>query len=169
MISPHGPIEATELADESVTEAKLADDSVTEAKLAADAVTTDKIDDDTITNDKVKSDAAIDASKINPDLTNGVIGVASGYKIARGQIITTDETDTVVTGLDTVVAAVACLEDDPTLANTAWVTCVIGDQAGSPAAGSIIIKGWIPTSDSNPTPKAAATFGKKVNWIAIGV
>jgi len=159
MISPHGPIEATELAD----------DSVTEAKLAADAVTTDKIDDDAITNDKVKSDAAIDASKLNPDLTNGVIGVGAGYKIARGQITTTGAADTVVTGLDTVVAAVACLEDDPTVDNTAWVTCAIGDQAGSPAAGSIIIKGWIPSSSSDTTPKAAETFGKKVNWIAIGV
>ena len=44
----------------------------------------------------------------------------------------------------------------------------IGDQAGAPAAGSIIIKTWQNTGGADPTPAAATTFGKKVNWIAIG-
>ena len=107
----------------------------------------------------------IEAGEIAADI---VIGDAAGYKIARGQHTTLSAVDTVVTGLTTVVAAVACLEDDPTVANTQWVTCAVGDQVGSPDAGKIIISGWIPTAVNDVTPKAAATFGKKVNWIAVG-
>lgn len=97
----------------------------------------------------------------------GVTGVAAGYKIARGQHTTLDADDTVVTGLTTVVAAVANLESDPVL------TCdraqaVIGDQAGAPAAGSIQIKTFMPTGAGDATPVPATTFTKLVNWIAIG-
>lgn len=90
-------------------------------------------------------------------------GVAAGYKLARGQHETVAAVDTVVTGLATVVAAVAVLDDDPTV-DPLFVTASIGDQAGAPAAGSIYIKGW---QASEPIA-AATTFGKKVNWIAIG-
>ena len=134
MITPHGPIDAGELADDAVTTAKILDAAVTPAKVSVDIVA----------------------------------GVAADYKIARGQHTTVAAVDTVVTGLATVVAVVASLDDDPTIANTQWVTCSIGDQAGSPAAGSVIISGWIPTAAGDVTPKAAATFGKKVNWIAVG-
>jgi hypothetical protein len=88
-------------------------------------------------------------------------------KIARGQLTTVTAADTVVTGLATVAAVVASLESDPT-DNPFMVTAQIGDQAGAPAAGSIIIKSWQNTTGTDPTPAAATTFGKKVNWIAIG-
>ena len=68
-------------------------------------------------------------------------------KIARGQLTTVTAADTAATGLSTVVSVVASLESDPT-DNPFMVTAQIGDQAGAPAA--------------------ASTFGKKVNWIAIG-
>ncbi len=42
----------------------------------------------------------------------------------------------------------------------------IGDQAGAPAAGSILLKTWKPTATGDATPIAATTFGKKVNWWA---
>jgi hypothetical protein len=109
-------------------------------------------------------------------LQSGVIGdiismllvpEASGYKIARGQATTGSASDTVVTGLNTVVAAVANLEDAPVLTCLS-AQAVIGDQAGAPAAGSILIKTWKPTAANDATPVAASTFGKKVNWIAIG-
>jgi predicted RecA/RadA family phage recombinase len=91
-----------------------------------------------------------------------------GFKVAAGQIATATAADTVVTGLGTVVSAVATLDsdlgDDPE-----WVSCSIGDQAGAPAAGSIIIKTWKNTAGNDPTPTAAATFSKKVNWIAFGI
>ena len=137
MITPHGPVTVGEIADDSIT------------------------------NVKINSSAAIAGSKLDPDTTNEVIGVAAGYKIARGQVTTSTASDTVVTGLTTVVAAVAVLDDDPVL-TAAWATASIGDQAAAPAAGSIYIKTWMPTSTSVTDPVAATTFTKKVNWIAIG-
>lgn len=94
-------------------------------------------------------------------------GVAAGYKLARGQHTTVAAVDTVATGLATVVAAIAVLDDDPT-DDPFMVSCSIGDQAGSPAAGSILIKSWKNTGGTDPTPLAAGTFTKKVNWVALG-
>jgi hypothetical protein len=88
-------------------------------------------------------------------------GVAAGYKIARGIHTTVDEDDTVATGLATVVAVVVSLESDP-VSGAAFVTGVVGNQAGAPAAGSIQIK----TFELDLT--AGTTFSKLVNWIAIG-
>lgn len=104
---------------------------------------------------------------VAPQLETVIGGIASGYKIARGQQTTVAASDTVVTGLSTVVAVIASLDsdpgDDPFMASAS-----IGDQAGSPAAGSIYIKTWKNTGGTDPTPAAATTFSKKVNWIAIG-
>ncbi len=47
-------------------------------------------------------------------------------------------------------------------------TASIGNQSNAPAAGSVYIKTWQPTAANDVTPIAATTFGKKVNWIAIG-
>jgi hypothetical protein len=94
-------------------------------------------------------------------------GVAGAYRLARGVHETVAASDTVVTGLTTVVAVAAVLEDDPTV-DPLFVSCSIGDQAGAPAAGSVYIKSWKPTAVNDVTPIAATTFGKKVNWIAIG-
>lgn len=88
-------------------------------------------------------------------------------KTARGQLTTVTAADTVVTGLASVAVVVCSLDSDPT-DNPEWATATIGDQAGSPAAGSVIIKTWQNTSGSDPTPTAATIFAKKVNWIAIG-
>lgn len=96
-----------------------------------------------------------------------IAGVAAGYKVARGVVTTATASDTVVTGLATVVAVVATLGDDPGL-DPGLASATIGDQAGAPAAGSVLIKTWKFTSNANPTPIAATTFSKKVNWIAVG-
>lgn len=88
------------------------------------------------------------------------------YKIARGQHTTLDADDTVVTGLTSVVAIVASLNSDP-VDGAMYVTANIGDQAGSPAAGSVYIKTWKNT-DADATHVAATTFSILVNWIAIG-
>jgi hypothetical protein len=95
-----------------------------------------------------------------------VAGVASGYKVARGQHTTVAASDTIVTGLATVVAIVAQLDDDP-VDGCMHVTSSIGDQAGAPAAGSALIKTWRST-DGDATLIAANTFAKKVNWVAFG-
>jgi len=104
-----------------------------------------------------------------PDLetVGQVAGVAAGYKVARGQHTTLDADDTVVTGLATVVSAVASLDDDP-VAGAQAVSATIGDQAGSPAAGSIQIKTWKATAAGDTALIPATTFTKLVNWIAIG-
>ena len=102
--------------------------------------------------------------------TLAVAGVAAGYKIARGQATTVAASDTVVTGLATVVSAVANLDDAPVV-GASFASASIGDQAGTPAAGSILIQTWKPTTAGaagNPDVIAATTFSKKVNWIAIG-
>ena len=101
------------------------------------------------------------------DVSNVVSGQAAGYKIARGVTTTATASDTVATGLTTVIAAVASLEDAPGL-DPGLCQAVVGDQAGTPAAGSILIKTYKFTSTANPTPIAATTFTKKVSWVAIG-
>jgi hypothetical protein len=88
-------------------------------------------------------------------------------KFARGQLTTVTAVDTVVTGLAAVIAVVASLESDPT-DNPFMASAQIGDQPGAPTAGSVIIKTWQNSAGTDPTPAAATTFGKKVNWIAIG-
>lgn len=98
----------------------------------------------------------------------GVAGIGAGYKIARGQATTVAAVDTIATGLTTVVAVVASLDSDP-IDDPEWVTASIGDQAGAPVAGSFLLKTWKNTAGNDPTPVAATTFGKKVNWIAIGI
>ena len=100
-------------------------------------------------------------------IVNPVAALLPGLRIARGQQTTVTAADTVVTGLTTVLTAVASEESDPVL-TVSQVSCQVGNQSGAPVAGSIVIKTWEPTSVSNPTPIAATTFGKLVNWIAIG-
>lgn len=107
--------------------------------------------------------SAADLNALPPD---GVQGVAANYALARGQHTTVAASDAVVTGLATVVAVMAQLDDDP-VDGCMHVSASIGDQAGAPAAGSIYIKTWKST-DADATLIAATTFNKKVNWIAIG-
>lgn len=96
----------------------------------------------------------------------GVVTFSSQVGSASGQSITVTADDTIATGLAGALAVVvATLDDDPSL-TCAYVSANIGTQAGAPAAGSFYLKTWMPTSNANPTPIAATTFGKKVNWVA---
>lgn len=123
-------------------------------------------------------DVAVTSSAAEFNLLDGVTattaeinllaqGVAAGYKIARGTITPTTASDTVVTGLATVVAAVASLKGAPTLTHM-FVAADIGNQSGAPAAGSILIKSYKPTAAADCTPIAATTPWGAVDWIAIG-
>ena len=87
-------------------------------------------------------------------------------KIARGTQAVTG-TATVVTGLSTVIAVVATAQTDPDGVGLAEVSATVGDQAGTPAAGSVILKCWKVTGTGDAT-LIAATAAKTVNWIAIG-
>lgn len=93
-----------------------------------------------------------------------VNGVAAGYRIARGVATTVTASDTIVTGLTTVVAAVANLDAGPVV-GAEIANASIGNQSGAPAAGSILIQTW---STLGGTPVGATTFTLKVDWIAIG-
>jgi hypothetical protein len=93
-----------------------------------------------------------------------VAGVAAGYKIARGQATSATASDTIVTGLTTVVAAFASLDAGPVV-GAENATASIGNQSGAPAAGSILLQTW---KTLGGTPAAATTFSLAVNWIAIG-
>lgn len=123
-------------------------------------------------NDIVGDSLKLGATKILPAdllrLLSAIAGVGAGYKVARGMATTASASDDINTGLASVVAAVAVLEDAPSLA-TLWVQAVVGNQAGAPAAGHILLKSWKPTAANDVTPLAATAFAKKVSWIAIGV
>ena len=76
--------------------------------------------------------------------------------------------DTVVTGLVTVAFVMVGLDTDPA-DDPAYVSGSIGDQAGTPAAGSILISAWTFTNVANDaTPAASGATGAKVNWLAFG-
>ena len=96
-------------------------------------------------------------------------GVAAGYKIARGVHTQVAASDTVVTGLATVVAVVVGFGGAPTVKQL-FCAGSIGDQAGTPAAGSILITTYKPTAVNDVTPVAATDFtdNVKVAWCAIG-
>ncbi len=100
-------------------------------------------------------------------LTGSVDGVAAGYVLARGTMTPTSGSHTIVTGLTTVVAATASLKGSPVITHM-WAGVDIGDQAGTPAAGSILVKTWKPTAVDNATPTAATTPWATVDWIAVG-
>ena len=97
----------------------------------------------------------------------GIFDLSGQLRTARGQHTTVAASDTVVTGLTKVVSAVASLDSDP-VDDPMLATASVGDQAGTPASGSILIKTWKNTGGTDPTPAAATTFAKKVNWMAIG-
>lgn len=107
--------------------------------------------------------ASSTATTVKVKLANG----AAGFRFVGGQHTTVAASDTVVTGLTKVVGVVATLDSDP-VDDPMLVTASIGDQAGSPAAGSVLIKTWKNTGGTDPTPAAASTFSKKVNWLAWG-
>jgi predicted RecA/RadA family phage recombinase len=88
-------------------------------------------------------------------------------RTVSGQATTVTASDTIVTGLAKVISVVASLDDAPVI-GCDRAQASIGDQAGAPASGSILLKTFKPTASGDATPIAASTFGKKVNWVAVG-
>lgn len=112
---------------------------------------------------------SIDEVPEGGDLVNPVIGVGAAYKIARGVHQQAAASDTIVTGLTTVVACGASWRDTPTLKQL-FLTTSIGDQSAAPVAGSILVKSFKPTAANDVTPIAASDFTDNLssNWWAIG-
>jgi hypothetical protein len=85
----------------------------------------------------------------------------SNLKVVAGQWTTESASDAVATGLSKIVSVVASLDGDPDLA-TGTVSAV------APASGgTFTLKSW-DTAAASPFYPAATSFGKKVNYIAIG-
>lgn len=97
-----------------------------------------------------------------------VDGVAAGYRLDRGVHVQVAASDTVVTGLATVVAVV--VSPKTITIKQEFFAASIGDQAGTPAAGSFLLLSFKPTASGDVTPIAATDFTDNigVNWIAIG-
>lgn len=107
-------------------------------------------------------------TNIADQINAAMIAGAAGNKTVTGQHTMLSASDTVVTGLALVASVVAIMESDEILTFNS-VSAQKGDQAGSPAAGSIVLKGWMPTDSTHPAPVAATGWsGIKVNWIAVG-
>lgn len=94
------------------------------------------------------------------------VPAGAGKKVAFGQATTVAAVDTIVTGLGVALAGVIVSFDDSPGDDPMLVSASIGDQVGAPAAGSFLLKTWKNTGGTDPTPLAATTFAKKVNWIA---
>ncbi len=111
---------------------------------------------------KSKVDELVTAVNAGTIVGNPVVGVAGGYKIARGETALDGGNPTpVATGLTTVVAFVATLKG--TAAPGVSTSVLTADISG--AAGNVYA--WKPTSSSNPT-LIASTGTESFGWIAIG-
>lgn len=117
----------------------------------------------------VAADVAVsgDATMAN----TGALTVVSigGKKIARGVHTQVAASDTVATGLATVVAAVVSFQSSPTVKQLLCAADV-GNQSGAPVAGSILIKTFKPTAVNDVTPAPATDFSENlvIAWIAVG-
>lgn len=106
-----------------------------------------------------------EVSGVSGDI-GSVLLAPGGIKIKRGVAAVTG-TLTVATGLATVIAVMATAQDDLDGVALAGVSATVGDQAGAPVAGSVILKAWKVTATGNAT-MIAATAPKNINWIAVG-
>jgi hypothetical protein len=91
-----------------------------------------------------------------------------GYKIARGEHTQVAASDTIVSGLATVVAVI--VSPRTRTVKQLFFNGSPGDQAGTPAAGSFLITSQKPTAVNDVTPTAATDFSENivVDWVAIG-
>lgn len=120
--------------------------------------------------DQAQSGAATKLSNLTKSQLEALAqGAGSGYKIARGVHTQVAASDTVVTGLATVVAVIVGFGGAPTVKQL-FCAGSIGDQDGAPAAGSVLITTYKPTAVDNATPTAATDFtdNVKIAWVAIG-
>lgn len=94
----------------------------------------------------------------------------SQLRTVSGQHQQAAAADTIITGLSHVTAVQVSFGSAPTVKQM-FCEGDAGDQAGSPAAGSIILRTYKPTSNVNDsTPTASTDWGDnvKLNWTAWG-
>lgn len=86
-----------------------------------------------------------------------------GLYVVGGQATTTSATDGVVTGLGVITGVTVSLETDPTPLAQHFTAVVAGQTAGT-----FLLKGWKAASSVLTSEIAASSFGKIVNWTAVG-
>jgi hypothetical protein len=93
---------------------------------------------------------------------NGVVGVASGYKIARGSIALDGSNPTdITTGLTSIDSAVVTIRGSSAPGdNTSVLTTAV-------SGGTLSVYAWKNTSGTDPT-LVASTSTETIDWIAIG-
>lgn len=108
-------------------------------------------------------DLFLDGVDIGGSLAAGsVAGVASGYKLARGEA-TLDGTNPtpIASGLGTIISAIAVLKGSAAPGvGTSILTCVISGT-------TINVYAWKPTSSSDTT-LIASTGTESFYWVAVG-
>lgn len=89
----------------------------------------------------------------------------SDGKMVMDSILTAAAVDTItVPGLRKVLGVMVCMNDNP-VDGFSWVNGAFG---GSLADNQITIASWQNTTGTDPTPVAAAVFGKRVTYVAFG-
>jgi hypothetical protein len=143
-------------------------EQVSDTKIVIRDDSTNIMEIDTTAGVRVNGTFKVGTSSITSTQLGAIVtAVANGYKIARGVAAVTG-TATVATGLTSVVAVIATAASDLDGDTLAGVSATIGDQAGAPVAGSVILKAWKVTGDADVT-FIAANAAKNINWLAIGV
>lgn len=87
--------------------------------------------------------------------------------IAHGKWNTASASDTVATGLTAPLKAVFLTPAEAINETNKFFVADLGDQAGSPAAGSFLLKSYLDT-DADAAPAAATGFDVDINWLAVG-
>jgi hypothetical protein len=87
--------------------------------------------------------------------------------MAHGRWTTASASDTVATGLGQPLKAVFLTPVEAINENNKFFWADLGDQAGSPAAGSFYLKS-LKDTDADALPIDATTFTIDVAWLAIG-
>ena len=86
-------------------------------------------------------------------------------QIATGQATTVAASDTIVTGLRGPLTCVQLTFNGAPDETNKFLQADIGDQAGTPAKGSFLLKSYKDT-DADAAIIAATGFGRVVNWVA---
>ena len=116
---------------------------------------------------KLGAGAGTSVTKTAAQINLLVAGTTGGMKIAHGVAAVGAASVDVPTGLTTVTNVIVSMVGDPSLTHM-YSTGTIGNQTGQPAAGSIRIKSFKPTSNIDGTPIDATSTFANVAWIAIG-
>lgn len=149
----------------------LADGKILVGNVSDEAAAVDVSGDAEIDNTGAVTVTGVNGEPVTLDgaeLDLAVLGHAAGYAVARGEHQQAAASDTVATGLSTVVAVV--ISPRTRTVKQLWFNASVGDQAGTPDAGSFLLTSQKPTAVDNCTPTDATDFTDniKVNWIAIG-